>query len=177
MTVAAWLVAGVVAKGGHVKDEHVVVVLAMVGQCLLNQSRCCRCMAHHHALAIADVVDGIFGLGYFPFVVFFPVHCIIVFCFVIHIRRCSRSSVRGKKGVCCQPVHRARQEPFDAKALPNHQGRSPGLSSRDRSLLGGSAPNDMFSVRQRRNYSCATAHGLHVIPSWQPRCRADPGDV
>ena len=95
MTVAAWLVAWVVAKGGHVEDEHVVVVFAMVGQCLLNQSRCCRCMAHHHALAIADVVDGIFGLGYFPFVVFFPVHCLLLF-FVIFLWRCKRSFVKGK---------------------------------------------------------------------------------
>ena len=95
MTVAAWLVAWVVAKGGHVEDEHVVVVFAMVGQCLLNQSRCSRCMAHHHALAIADVVNGIFGLGYFPFVVFFPVHFII--CFLsFSWGRCKRSIVKGK---------------------------------------------------------------------------------
>ena len=35
----------------------------------------------------------------------------------------------------------------------------------------------MVSARQRRVYSCATAHGFHVIPSWQPWHKADPDGV
>ena len=131
MTVAAWLVAWVVAKGGHVKDEHVVVVFAMVGQCLQNQSRCCRCMAHHYALAIADVVNGIFGLGYFPFVVFFPVHCLLfVFCHCLVALQtvfCERKGYGSTAGVPDRNQLRhwvaARQTPLDAKALPNHHGQ------------------------------------------------------
>ena len=56
-------------------------------------------------------------------------------------------------------------------------GRSPGLSPRGRSLLRVCPPNDVVFAIQQRNYSCATAHVFHVIPSWQPRYRAEPGDV
>ena len=44
-------------------------------------------------------------------------------------------------------------------------------------VFSGFAPNDVLSASQQRNYSCATAHVFHVIPSWQPHYRAEPGDV
>jgi hypothetical protein len=75
MAVALWLVAGVVAEGGHVEDEHVVVVFAMVGEGLLYEmGRGCG-VTHDHALAVMDVLDGLCGLRYLSSIVFFPVHC------------------------------------------------------------------------------------------------------
>ena len=71
---AVGLVAGVVAEGGHVVDEDVVVVLAVVGQRLLHQARRSGGMAHDDTLAVADGLDGLGGLRDFLAVFFFPVH-------------------------------------------------------------------------------------------------------
>ena len=61
MAVAAGLVAGVVAEGGHVEYEHVVVVFAMVGESLGDKTGCGGGMSHYNALAVANVADGFFG--------------------------------------------------------------------------------------------------------------------
>ena len=71
---AVGLVAGIVAQGGHVVDEDVVVVLAVVGQRLLHQARRGGGMAHDDTLAVADGLDGLGGLRDFLAVFFFPVH-------------------------------------------------------------------------------------------------------
>ena len=62
----------------------------------------------------------------------------------------------------------ARQTPLDAKALPNHHGQVSWLIASWQKSSQGLSPNDVVSAIQQRNYSCATAHGFHVIPSWQP---------
>ena len=74
MTEAAGLVARVIAQGGHVVQQHIVVVLTVVGQSLLYHMGRSSGMTHHHALPVVDILDGNLGFGNLALVVFFPVH-------------------------------------------------------------------------------------------------------
>ena len=74
MTIAAGMEALVFAQGGHVEDEHIVIVLAVFCQGMLNDTRCRRCMTHYHTVAVVDVGDGFCRGRNFLFIFFFPVH-------------------------------------------------------------------------------------------------------
>ncbi len=71
---AAGMQQGVVAKGGHVEDEDVVIVVAMVGHDLRDDFRYGGSVAEDDTVAVVDVADGNFGFRNFALIFFFPVH-------------------------------------------------------------------------------------------------------
>ena len=60
MTIAAGMEAFVFTQCSHVEDEHIVIVLAVFCQGVLNDTRCCRCMTHYHTVAVVDVGDSFY---------------------------------------------------------------------------------------------------------------------
>lgn len=76
--------------------------------------------------------------------------------------------------------------PFRRESIANtFRGRSPGLSVVVRLLRSSKTSNGLLHTGYNTLttyyclglYSCATAHDLHVIPSWQPDYGADPDGV
>ena len=68
-----------------------------------------------------------------------------------------------------------RQTPFRRESIAeNCSGQVSWLVASRQKPSQGQPPQWFFSARQQRVYSCATAHDLHVIPSWQSHYRTDP---
>ena len=76
VAVAARVQQLVVAKGGHMEYQHVVIVLAVLGHSVGYDARHGGGVAHHHAVAVVDVFDCFVWCRYFFSVVVFPVHCV-----------------------------------------------------------------------------------------------------
>jgi hypothetical protein len=66
---------------------------------------------------------------------------------------------------------------FDAKALPNHPRQVSWLITSWPTPSQGLRPQWHVIGPSLVNYSCATAHDFHVIPSWRPHYRADLSDL
>ena len=74
MAIAAGMEQGIVAKGGHVENEDVIVILAMVSHGLGHHTWNSSGVAHDDAVSVMNILDGLLGSGYFSLIFFFPVH-------------------------------------------------------------------------------------------------------
>ena len=128
------------------KAPSLELILAVVSQGLLYQSRRGSGMAHHHTLAVMNVFDSLCRLRHFPSVVFFPVHiCYIITLLYSNVNTLTHTHIHfGAMRYRVMVIFKLRkrtigttveQMAFDAKALSETKRQVSWLSLPFRHLL------------------------------------------